>query len=110
MLDDITAVKTWDKVNSGMQKMFDAEVLGKLPVMQHARFGSLLPYPSAEEDPDLGAALESEEAPVVDEHGHIHVNGDRGWSMDCCGIPGSRTRAGRLLIHLQFHQHLLKLR
>ena len=82
MLDDISAVKTWSKVNSGMLKMYDAEVLGKLPVMQHALFGSLLPFPTVDEDPSL--ADEDEE--VVEHNGHVHRIGEEGWTMDCCGI------------------------
>ena len=70
MLDDISAVKTWKKVNEGMQKMYRAEVVGKLPVMQHALFGTLVAF-----EVDL---------PAEEEHGHRHD----GWSMDCCGIPG----------------------
>ncbi|KAI5990641.1 putative serine/threonine-protein phosphatase 2A activator 2-like protein [Pisolithus albus] len=42
MLDNISAVNTWDKVNAGM--MYKAEVLGKAPVTQHSFFGSTLPY------------------------------------------------------------------
>lgn len=86
MLDDITAVKTWAKVNEGMMKMYDAEVLGKLPVMQHALFGSILPFPKPEDDEELRKALEEEVAIEPDAHGHIHA--DKGWAMDCCGIPG----------------------
>lgn len=38
---NISAVQTWEKVNSGMIKMYEAEVLKKFPVIQHFQFGSL---------------------------------------------------------------------
>ncbi|KAF8625855.1 hypothetical protein AX17_006751 [Amanita inopinata Kibby_2008] len=87
MLDDISAVKTWDKVNSGMIKMYQAEVLNKLPVIQHFLFGSILPY----QGPAL-PQLQSNGVSAVDVHGHGHVATGRpsaemlGWG-DCCGIP-----------------------
>lgn len=83
MLDDISAVKTWDKVNSGMRKMYAAEVLNKLPVMQHALFGSVLAFPTPEEDPELAKAIAEQGETQLDAHGHVH---EKGWAMDCCGI------------------------
>ncbi|KAJ7339552.1 Serine/threonine-protein phosphatase 2A activator [Desmophyllum pertusum] len=44
----ISSVKTWDKVNSGLIKMYKAQVLSKFPVIQHFVFGTLLSIQEAE--------------------------------------------------------------
>ncbi|KAE8728304.1 EXORDIUM like 2 [Hibiscus syriacus] len=44
LLDDISAVPHWKKVNGGMLKMYKAEVLEKVPIMQHFLFGWLIKW------------------------------------------------------------------
>ena len=39
---NVSAVPSWAKVNSGLIRMYKAEVLAKFPVIQHVLFGSLL--------------------------------------------------------------------
>ncbi|GAA6032304.1 hypothetical protein JCM8097_008109 [Rhodosporidiobolus ruineniae] len=100
MLDDISGVKTWSKVNEGMLKMYSAEVLAKLPVAQHFLFGELLPYPAT---PEL-EEHHMESDVHADEHGHLHVRGAAQFG-DCCGnkvpsafaaVEAQRQQAGGL--------------
>lgn len=75
MLDDILSAKSWAKIKEGMVKMYKAEVLSKLPIVQHLHFGELFPAPDGLEE-----HLETE-----DDCGHVHSVAVNTWG-DCCGI------------------------
>ena len=89
MLDDISGVRTWNKVNQGMIKMYRAEVLLKLPIAQHIFFGELIQFGHMDDDDALD--MEEDEHghrfSTHEHHGHYHGQGQAaGWG-DCCGIP-----------------------
>lgn len=57
MLFDISGIKDgWGKINKGLIKMYDAEVLAKFPVVQHFPFGNIFRW---EKDPTARPAVQS---------------------------------------------------
>lgn len=89
MLDDILSAKSWEKIKEGMIKMYKAEVLGKLPIVQHFMFGNIIQCPDG-----IPEHHDEEE----DEHEH-HDHGNT-WG-DCCGIKIPSAIAASELLKLQ---------
>lgn len=48
MLYNISGIPTWQRIHEGLVKMYAKEVLGKLPVVQHFKFGKYLQFKKEE--------------------------------------------------------------
>jgi Phosphotyrosyl phosphate activator (PTPA) protein len=60
MLNDISHIATWYKISSGLIKLYEGEVLSKLPVVQHLIFGALFPatWTPSQKDETIAAPTE----------------------------------------------------
>jgi len=59
ILHDISDVPRWEKVNSGLIKMYHDEVLNQFPVIQHFYFGSIMSF-DVYDDPQGVQALQNQ--------------------------------------------------
>ena len=98
MLDDILLAKSWQKIKEGMIKMYKVEVLGKLPIIQHFMFGTLIVCPDG---------IEEHHEHEEDDCGHVHTQEAVNTWGDCCGIkiPSAIAASESLKLQEMQHQH-----
>lgn len=85
LFDIHRSVSLWSKVLSGLLKMYEVEVFGKFPVVQHFWFGEgLFPWKDAQTSKDL-PTRQPEEKPAEEEDEHPEIPGL------IAGLQGQKT-------------------
>lgn len=90
ILFDISGIKSgWAKVNKGMIKMYNAEVLSKFPVVQHFYFGSLFSFDKDPAAAEVPASVHMANQPASAAQHSISVTGDTGGAPTARPAPSS---------------------
>nr|CDJ84273.1 Phosphotyrosyl phosphatase activator domain containing protein [Haemonchus contortus] len=63
---NVTAIHTWDRMNKGFLRMYEAEVLQKFSVVRRFRFGALFSFERREDVPQEGVYATDEDSDLND--------------------------------------------
>jgi len=108
VLQSIASVPNWEKVNSGLLKMWKNEVLGKWPVVQHFYFGSLLNWKHFKTGEELPSTVPVEETGTENGNNFAEIKapwatgGDGGTQAAWATIPIPLDPTGELKGPLDF--------
>ena len=90
-----TTVPNWQKINYGLLKMYQAEVLEKCPVVQHFYFGSLLPWTNPTSGEQLPRSHGANNRAEDELHALSHIDGlmktSAPWAISSGGSRAATT-------------------
>ena len=94
MLNNIAStVPNWTKVNTGLMKMYEEEVLKKVPVVQHFWFGGQLAWRRNGSGEAMQSSGDGKEALDEVEEGKVKQEGTKApWATDSSAIPSQPPR------------------